>query len=70
MKLKNVYDEPMLVCPECGSDRVTVAHVQKFMANTGEHWCHSVKTQDSDSESGCLDCGWNGMRQDLQEVIE
>lgn len=55
-----------LICPECGSDRVTVAAIQKFMANTGEHWCHSVKTQDSDSPAGCLDCNWAGERQQLE----
>ena len=41
--------EPVLTCPECGSDRVTTAHIQTFMVNTGEHFCHSVKTHDSDS---------------------
>ena len=29
--------EPIYVCPECGSDRVTTEHHQKFMANTGDH---------------------------------
>lgn len=55
-----------LTCPECGSENVTVTHVQKFMANTGEHYCHVTKTQDQDSEAGCLDCGWSGWRDDLK----
>jgi hypothetical protein len=68
MKAKNAYDEPTLICPECGSDEVTVTHEQMFMANTGKHWCHSVKTQDVDSKACCLKCRWYGFRQDLQEV--
>ena len=39
--------EPVLTCPECGSDRVTAEHHQKFMVNTSEHYCHSVKTHDA-----------------------
>jgi hypothetical protein len=55
----------LLTCPNCGSDQVTAAHIQKFMVNTGEHWCHSVKTHDGDSPSGCLDCNWEGERDQL-----
>ena len=36
-----------LTCPICGSDRVTLDHIQTFMANTLEHYCHSVKVQDN-----------------------
>lgn len=59
--------ESTLVCPACGSDRVTTEHHQMFMANTGEHYCHSIKTYDSDSPATCLDCRWTGLRQDLKE---
>ena len=52
-------------CPECGSENVTVDAVQTFMVNTGEHYCHSVKTQDEDATSHCLDCGWRGERRNL-----
>ena len=62
--------EPLLTCPACGSDKVTVAHVQTFMVNTLEHYCHSMKTQDSDSPSRCLDCGWTGERQHLIEKTQ
>lgn len=55
----------MLTCPNCDSIEVTVAHLQTFMANTGEHYCHSIKTQDSESPSTCLDCGWEGERKHL-----
>lgn len=62
--------EPTYHCPECDSDRVTTEHHQMFMVNTGDHYCHSMKTQDSDSPATCLDCGWNGLRQDLKEKIK
>ena len=57
-----------LTCPHCGSEEVTVSHVQLFMVNTCDHYCHSVKTQDADSESECLDCGWKGYRGNLVEL--
>jgi predicted nucleic-acid-binding Zn-ribbon protein len=60
-----VMVEKLLKCPECGSTDVTVSHKQRFMANTGEHYCHSVKTQDGYSEATCLDCGWLGRRDGL-----
>lgn len=54
-------------CPECDSDMVTTEHHQMFMVNGGEHYCHSVKTEDPDSPATCLECGWNGQRKDLVE---
>ena len=54
-----------LKCPECGSTEVTLTHEQMFMANSGEHYCHSVKIQDSDSKAQCLTCGWMGFHCDL-----
>ena len=57
-----------LICPACGSDRVVVTAEQMFMVNTGEHYCHSVKTQDSDAKAKCLACHWEGTRQDLAPV--
>lgn len=55
----------MLTCPECDSDEVTLTFEQMFMANTGEHYCHSVKTQDSNSKATCLVCGWRGTHDQL-----
>lgn len=52
-------------CPECGSENVTVTAEQMFMINSGDHYCHSVKTQDSDAKSKCLECHWAGERKDL-----
>jgi len=56
----------LLTCPKCGSDQVTVEHVQTFMANTLEHYCHSIKTHDSYSPASCLDCQWEGTRANLK----
>lgn len=60
-------EESISVCPECGSEQVTSEHHQMFMVNTGEHYCHSVKTHDSDSPASCLKCGWKGVLSDLKE---
>lgn len=60
--------KPLYTCPECGSDRVTLAHIQTFMANTLEHYCHSVKVQDSDAPARCLDCPWSGQRHHLVQA--
>ena len=57
-----------LVCPECGSDQVTVTAEQSFMVNTGEHYCHSVKTHDPDAKARCLSCQWQGERHALAEA--
>lgn len=57
----------LLVCPECGSDEVTVTVVTKYMVNTLEHWCHSVKSHDDNAEVNCINCGWDGFRSDLVE---
>jgi len=58
--------EPILTCPDCGSERVATTAEQMFMANTGEHYCHSVKAHDADAKATCLDCQWEGERQDLK----
>jgi len=58
-----------LFCPECGSEHVFSTHEQAFMVNTGDHYCHMVKTQDSDSQAGCIDCDWRGKRSQLTERV-
>ena len=55
----------LLKCPECRSSEVTVSHLQMIMANTGDHYCHSIKTHDANSESTCLACDWRGRRVEL-----
>jgi len=54
--------QKLLLCPDCGSSEVTLTCEQKFMANTDEHYCHSMKTHDDDSPARCLKCGWEGIR--------
>ena len=56
----------LLTCPSCGGDRVTLVEETSYMANSGKHFCHSVKMQDSNAKSTCLDCGWTGQRKDLE----
>lgn len=52
-------------CPECGSKEVTLTEETKYMANTLEHYCHSVKTQDPDAKATCLRCDWEGRHDGL-----
>lgn len=59
--------ETLLRCPECDSPEVTVTAEQAFMVNTGEHFCHSVKTHDANATAKCLDCDWVGQRSQLKE---
>lgn len=58
-------NESELRCPSCDSNRVTVTEETKWMANTMEHWCHSVKAHDSDAKADCLACCWQGIRAQL-----
>lgn len=55
-----------LTCPQCGSASVASAHEQLFMVNTGDHYCHSVKPQDANARAVCLDCQWEGRREELK----
>ncbi len=63
-------DEETLTCPTCGSAAVTVTAEQMFMANTGEHYCHSVKVQDDDAQASCLGCQWRGHRVQLKVTVK
>ena len=64
---KKKITEPTYHCPECESDQVTTEHHQMFMVNTGDHYCHSMKTHDSDSPANCLNCHWTGERHQLKQ---
>ena len=59
-------DEILWECPECSSLNVATTAEQMFMFNTGEHYCHSVKTFDNDAKATCLDCRWTGRRDQLE----
>ena len=58
--------EPLLRCPDCGTDQVIVREVTSVMVNTLEHYCHSVKAHDPDAMCRCLECDWIGERQELE----
>ena len=63
--------DPTYTCPDCGSENVTVTAEQMFMVNTGEHYCHSVKTHDYGAKAQCLDCNWEDIRGKLvQRLVE
>ena len=62
----NSNKDAALCCPNCDSQQVAITAEQMFMVNTGDHYCHSVKTQDGDAKATCLDCQWEGQRQDLR----
>lgn len=49
-------------CPECHGENVTTTAEESFMANTDEHYCHSVKSYDADAKANCIDCQWQGRR--------
>lgn len=50
----------------CYGEKVALTAEQMFMANTGEHYCHSVKTQDADAKATCLECRWEGRHDQLE----
>lgn len=60
--------DTILRCPECGSPKVATTEEQMFMVNTGDHYCYSVKSHDDNANATCLDCRWNGRRDQLKET--
>lgn len=64
---KEIMEKRMatLRCPECMSEQVTLEYRQMIMANTWDHYCHSMKPQDNDSPSRCLYCEWTGRHDQL-----
>ena len=58
----------MLMCPECASVMVVVTAEQMFDANTGDHYCHSVKPHDDNAKAECLHCQWEGRRDQLKDA--
>jgi len=58
-------NQKLRCCPECDSAEVAVTEETKWMVNTGDHYCHSIKAHDSDAKVTCLKCKWEGQRQQL-----
>jgi len=54
-------------CPECETEELFVRAVTTYYLNTGEFFCHSVKTHDSEADVFCMDCDWKGTRKDLED---
>lgn len=58
----------IFVCPECEGKKVLVASIQKWEINSGDFYCHSIKTHDSYAPVNCQDCDWTGERHELLQV--
>lgn len=59
-KQKNT--DPHFRCPECESDNLIVSEVFSYYLNTGDFFCHSVKSHDFDAQVECMSCGWKSIR--------
>lgn len=57
-----------LRCPDCKSAKVAVTAETMYMVNTGDHYCHSVKTHDPDAKACCLKCDWGGFSSGLVTI--
>lgn len=58
------------VCPQCHEDSLLVRAVTSYHFNTGEFFCHSVKTHDHNAPVCCLECDWEGTRADFKDSHE
>ncbi len=63
-------EETILLCPHCDGSNVLVVSEDSWFVNTGELFCHSVKTIDDDAKARCFDCEWRGKRKDLRDKPE
>lgn len=52
-------------CPACGSTELIVYEITAFELNTGDFYCHSVKSHDGNATVRCCDCEWVGLRGDF-----
>lgn len=55
-----------LRCPNCDSSALLVYAETSYWINTGEHFCHSMKTHDSGAKVKCSDCDWEGKRSNVE----
>jgi hypothetical protein len=62
--------ETKYVCPVCGSDDLLVTEETSWFLNTGEFFCHSVKSYDDNAKVTCResDCEWVGELKDAVRV--
>jgi len=67
MKRKVNTEEVQYKCPDCeNKDHLFVRAVETYYLNTGDFFCHSIKTHDSDAEVFCMECNWTGTRGRLE----
>lgn len=52
-------------CPECESDDLLVYERTAYELNTGNFYCHSVKSHDAEAKVSCQDCEWEGFLNDI-----
>lgn len=57
-------------CPECGDDDLIIYQVVGYKMNTEEYFCTSVKTHDEYATVWCMECNWEGVRSDIDNVKE
>ena len=55
----------LIRCPEYSSSEVLVYAETAYEVNSGDFYCHSVKTHDSDARVRCNDCDWQGQQDKL-----
>lgn len=56
----------ILRCLNCGSPHLLVYAETSYWANTGEHYCHSIKTHDPQAKVRCINCDWEGKRHQVE----
>lgn len=54
-------------CPKCGNKEILISSKTSYKMNSGEFFCHSIKTHDSYAEVSCLDCGYEGTRKEVED---
>lgn len=63
--------DKLKACPNCGgTDQLYVSAVDLFEVNSGEFFCHAIKTHDADAAVKCFACDWHGEQAQLVEEDE
>lgn len=58
--------DPVYSCPQCGeTEELTVEAHTGYYVNSGDHYCHLMKTHDPGAPCSCHACNWSGMRIEL-----
>lgn len=55
-----------LICPKCDTEDILVYSVTSYEVNKNmEYFCETVKPHDSDAPARCMQCQWEGIRNQL-----